>query len=115
MDQVPLSFWFGTLAVLLLLSAFFSGSETALMSVNRYRLRHAAKLGSKSAQLTEQLLRKPERIIGLILIGNNVVNIGATLLTAWLSAKLGGIYFAIGPTLLIIVVLLFCEVGPKTL
>ena len=85
------------------------------MSVNRYRLRHAAKLGSRAAQLTEKLLREPERIIGLILIGNNVVNISATLLTGWISAQLGGIYLAVGPTLLIIVVLLFCEVGPKTL
>ncbi len=85
------------------------------MSVNRYRLRHAAKLGSKSAQLTEKLLRKPERVIGLILIGNNVVNIGAATLTAWISARFGGIYVGLGPAILLVVVLLFSEVAPKTL
>lgn len=85
------------------------------MSVNRYRLRHSAKLGSKSAQLTEKLLRKPERIIGLILIGNNLVNIAAATLTTWISIRLGGVYVALGPVLLLIVVLLFSEVAPKTL
>lgn len=85
------------------------------MSVNRYRLRHRAKLGSKPAQLTERLLRQPERIIGLILIGNNLVNIAAATLTTWISIRLGGIFVALGPFLLLVVVLLFAEVAPKTL
>ena len=67
------------LVVLLSLSAFFSGTETALMSVNRYRLRHLAREGSTSARITEKLLERPDRLIGMILICNNFVNSAAGL------------------------------------
>ena len=60
-----------------LLSAFFSGTETALMSVNRYRLRHLAREGSRSARIAEKLLERPDRLIGMILICNNFVNSAA--------------------------------------
>ena len=67
-EDVPLGLLFGLLIVLLLLSAFFSSTETALMSLNRYRLRHRARAGHHAARLTEKLLQRPDRIIGLILL-----------------------------------------------
>lgn len=70
MNDVPLGTLFSLLGVLLVLSAFFSGTETALMSINRYRLRHRVRQGSRPARLTEALLQRPDRLIGLILLGN---------------------------------------------
>ena len=78
MNDLPLGALFGALVFLLILSAFFSGSETALMTLNRYRLRHLADAGHPGAKLARQLLDKPDRLIGLILLGNNFVNILAS-------------------------------------
>ena len=78
MNTIPLGVLFSVLIVLILLSGFFSGSETALMSLNRYRLRHLAKSGHKGAIRTARLLQQPERLISLILLGNNFVNILAS-------------------------------------
>ncbi|MFZ9667235.1 MAG: CNNM domain-containing protein, partial [Steroidobacteraceae bacterium] len=64
----------GLLTLCLVLSAFFSGTETALMSINRYQLRTMAKSGNRGAILAERLLARPDRLIGLILLGNNLVN-----------------------------------------
>ena len=89
-DVVPLAALIGILVVLLILSAFFSGSETALMSLNRYQLRHKAKVGHRGAQLAETLLERPDRLIGLILLGNNLVNFSAAALVAIIAFKLGG-------------------------
>jgi Mg2+/Co2+ transporter CorB len=115
-DDVPLAAVLGLLVVLLLLSAFFSGSETALMSLNRYRLRHKARTGHRGAKLAETLLQKPDRLIGLILLGNNLVNITAASLVAVVSLQLGGeAALAIGTFLLTLVVLIFAETAPKTL
>ncbi len=76
--------------VLLLLSAFFSGSETALMSLNRYQLRHKAREGHRGARLAERLLKRPDRLIGLILLGNNLVNFSAASLVAIIALEIGG-------------------------
>jgi magnesium and cobalt exporter, CNNM family len=106
----------GLLVLLLLLSAFFSGSETALMSLNRYRLRHRARVGHRGARLAETLLKRPDRLIGLILLGNNLVNFSAASLVAIISLKVGGQpAVAIGTLLLTLVVLIFAETAPKTL
>jgi Mg2+/Co2+ transporter CorB len=106
----------GLLVVLLLLSAFFSGSETALMSLNRYKLRHKARAGHRGAQLADKLLRRPDRLIGLILLGNNAVNISASALVGVVSIQLGGeLGFAIGTAALTFVILIFAETAPKTL
>ncbi|MEM6819975.1 MAG: HlyC/CorC family transporter [Pseudomonadota bacterium] len=116
MDDIPVSVLFGIIAGLLVCSAFFSSSETALMSLNRYRLRHRARSGSRAARMAESLLQKPERLIGLILLGNNVVNILAASLVGIISQRLGGsAAFAIANSLLTLVVLIFAEVAPKTL
>lgn len=116
MNDVPLGTLFWLLGLLLLLSAFFSGTETALMSVNRYRLRHRARHGLRSARLAESLLKRPDRLIGLILLGNNFVNIFASSLVTVIALRLGGEgAIAIGAGLLTLVILIFSEVAPKTL
>ncbi len=115
-DDIPLAALIGLLVVLLLLSAFFSGSETALMSLNRYKLRHKARSGHRGAKLADKLLQRPDRLIGLILLGNNAVNISASALVGVVSVQLGGeLGFAIGTASLTLVVLIFAETAPKTL
>jgi len=115
-DDVPLSAQIGLLIALLLLSAFFSGSETALVSLNRYQLRHRARQGHRGARLAEQLLQRPDRLIGLILLGNNLVNFSAASLVAMIALKIGGQpAVALGTLILTLVVLIFSEAAPKTL
>lgn len=115
-DDVPLAALFSALAVLLLLSAFFSGSETALMRLNRYRLRHQARDGRRAAQLAEKLLERPDRLIGLILLGNNLVNFAAAALVTLIALRVGGEPAVwLGTLLLALVVLIFSESAPKTL
>ena len=114
--DLPLSTLFGLLAFLLLCSAFFSGTETALMTLNRYRLRHSAASGHRGAQLAEALLKRPDRLIGLILLGNTLVNMMAASLVTLVALRLGGPALVLVATaILTVVVLIFCEVTPKTL
>ncbi|MDA0680944.1 MAG: HlyC/CorC family transporter [Proteobacteria bacterium] len=114
-NDISLAAMIGLLVVLLILSAFFSGSETALMSLNRYKLRHKARAGHRGAKLAESLLQRPDRLIGLILLGNNAVNISASALVGVVSVQLGGeIGFAIGTAALTLIVLIFAETAPKT-
>ncbi len=115
-DDIPLAGLFGLLVVLLMLSAFFSGSETAMMSLNRYQLRHKAREGHRGAKLAEHLLKRPDRLIGLILLGNNLVNFSAASLVAVIAFEVGGQpAVAIGTLLLTLAVLIFSEAAPKTL
>ena len=113
-DDISLAALISLLAILLVLSAFFSGSETALMSLNRYKLRHKARAGHRGAKLAENLLQRPDRLIGLILL--NAVNISASALVGVVSVQIGGeLGFAIGTALLTLVVLIFAETAPKTM
>ena len=115
-DGVPLGLLFGLLIVLLFLSAFFSSTETALMRLNRYRLRHRARSGLRTARLTEKLLEHPDRLIGLILLGNNASNLAAAAIVTVISIRLGGENaIFVGTLILTFVVLIFAEVAPKTL
>jgi Mg2+/Co2+ transporter CorB len=115
MQHPSLGFLFSALAGLLILAAFFAGSETALMSVNRYRLRHRAKAGQRGARLAEALLAHPDRLIGLILLLSTVVNVTAPMLVAVIAFRLGGdIMVAAGAIALTLVLLILCEVAPKT-
>ncbi len=116
MNDIPLSILLSILAVLLLLSAFFSGSETALMTLNRYRLQHLVKQKHRGAIKAHELLKRPDRLIGLILLGNNFVNILASSIATVIAIRIGGDE-AIGPAmaLMTVIVLLFSEVTPKTL
>jgi Mg2+/Co2+ transporter CorB len=98
-----------------LLSAFFSSTETALMSINRYRLRHRAREGSSSARIAEQLLERPDRLIGLILVCNNFVNSAAAAIVTVISLSVGGeASAAIGVGIFTVVLIIFGEVAPKT-
>ncbi len=116
MNDAPISTLLLILVLLLILSAFFSGTETALTSLNRYRLRHAAQSGNRAARLTEKLLQRPDRLIGLILVGNNLVNISASSLVTLIALRVGGqAAVAAGIGIFTLVILLFAEVTPKTL
>lgn len=116
MDDIPLSILFGLLFFLILLSAFFSGSETGLMTLNRYRLKHLAKNRHRGAMRVSRLLENQDKLIGLILLGNNAVNLAAASITTIIALRLGGeAAIAIATGLLTLVILVFAEVTPKTL
>ena len=116
MDEIPLSALFGVLIFLLVLSAFFSGSETGLMTLNRYRLRHLSRAGHAGAVRAQRLLERPDRLIGLILLGNNFVNILASAVATLIGLRLfGEPGIAVATGLLTLAVLIFSEVAPKTL
>src|ERR1700727_3812808 len=113
MSHPSLGLLFGALAGLLVLAAFFAGSETALMSLNRYRLAHRAKEGSRGARLAEKLLAHPDRLIGLILLLSTLVNVAAPMLVGFIALRLGGEFLvALGAGLLAFVLLFFCEGAP---
>jgi Mg2+/Co2+ transporter CorB len=115
MEHPSLGLLFAALAGLLILAAFFAGSETALMSVNRYRLRHRASEGSRGARLAEALLKRPDRLIGLILFLSTIVNVVTPILVGFIALRIGGEFLvAFGALLLAFVLLIFCEVAPKT-
>ena len=116
MEETPLWVWIAILALLILASAFFAGTETALMALNRYRLRHMAKAGHRGAQFAERLLARPDRLIGMILLGNIAVHSASAAITTFLALKLFGewaVSAAIG--VLTIFILIFGEIAPKTL
>ncbi len=116
MNDLPLAGLFLFLLLLILLSGFFSGSETALMTLNRYRLKHKAEQGHKGAMLARSLLDRPDRLIGLILLGNNFVNILASSLATVIALRIGGEgAIAAAAGILTLVILIFSEVSPKTL
>jgi len=103
------------LFVLIGMSAYFSSSETAMMALNRYRLRHLAEKGHRGANRAQQLLERPDRLIGVILLGNNFVNILATQIATILALQLlGNDGLLITTIALTIVILIFAEVLPKT-
>jgi len=109
---------FGMLAAMLIFSAFFSGSETALMTLNRYRLRHLVKLKHSGAIKAHKLLQRPDRLLGLILLGNSFVNNFASSIATVIAIKLytdKESSIAIAAGILTIVMLICSEVTPKTL
>ncbi|MGB1239732.1 MAG: HlyC/CorC family transporter, partial [Pseudomonadales bacterium] len=106
----------GILCFLIVCSAFFSSSETGLMALNRYRLKHLAKNKNHSAVKASKLLQRPDRLIGVILIGNNFVNILASAIATIVAVRLwGDAGIAIATAGLTIIILIFAEVTPKTL
>jgi len=115
LNDLPIGIALIILLFLIALSGFFSGSETALMTLNRYRLRNLAKNGHKGAVKAAALLDKPDRLIGLILLGNNFVNILASAIATVLAMQIWGDKgVAIATGLLTFVILIFAEVLPKT-
>jgi len=115
LTDLSLGALFGILALLVVLSAFFSGSETALMRLNRYRLLHHIKNNKLGAELAYKLLQRPDRLIGLILLGNNFINIFASSIATIIALRLyGEAGIAIAAGLLTFIILIFSEVAPKT-
>ncbi|MCP4046314.1 MAG: HlyC/CorC family transporter [Gammaproteobacteria bacterium] len=115
MDDIPLGSLYAALFILILLSGFFSSSETGLMAINRYRLKHLANSGHRGARLVQNLLTRPDRLIGLILLGNNMVNILAASIATVIAIRLygdNGIW--ISTLVMTVIVLIFAEVAPKT-
>lgn len=116
MNEAPLGILFSVLAALILLSGFFSSSETGMMSLNRYRLKHMQNNKHRGAIRAGKLLDRPDRLIGLILIGNNLVNIFASAIATVIAIRLwgdAGIFIA--TLALTLVILIFAEITPKTL
>lgn len=116
MDHVSTGTLIIILIILIILSAYFSASETSMMTLNRYRLKHLAKQGNKSAKRVEKLLNHPDKLISLVLIGNNLINIIASSLATILGMRLyGNAGVAIATGVLTFVILVFAEVLPKTI
>ncbi|EWC39105.1 HlyC/CorC family transporter [Stutzerimonas stutzeri] len=116
MENLHPGFLLGLLIFLLLCSAFFSSSETGMLSLNRYRLRHQAKEGHKGARRASALLAHPDRLLGTILVGNNFVNILASSIATVLAMQFWGeAGIAIATIGLTIILLIFGEITPKTL
>lgn len=116
MDDISTTTLIVTLIVMVVISAYFSGSETGMMTLNRYRLRHLSRQGNRAARRVEKLLRKPDRLISLVLIGNNLVNILASALATIVGIRLyGDAGVAIATGVLTFAVLIFAEVLPKTI
>ncbi|UCH42055.1 MAG: HlyC/CorC family transporter [Gammaproteobacteria bacterium] len=116
MNEIPLYWLFIAFVALILLSAFFSSSETGLMSLNRYRLKHLADKSHGGAMRAVKLLQRPDKLITLILLGNNFVNVLITQLATYIGYRLyGEAGIALAAGLLTLILLLFAEVTPKTL
>ena len=116
MEHVSTTTLIITLVIMVLVSAWFAGSETGMMTLNRYKLRHNAKNGNRAARRVEKLLAKPDRLISLVLIGNNLVNILASALATIVGIRLyGNAGVAIATGVLTFIVLVFAEVLPKTI
>ena len=116
MDDISLKILYGILVALILLSAFFSSSETSLMALNKYRMRHLANSGHRGARRAQKLLTRPDKLIGLILLGNNLVNILAASIATVIGIRLlgdEGIWVA--SLIMTVIVLIFAEVAPKTI
>lgn len=115
MSDIPETFLITALVILIFASAFFSGSETGMVALNRYRLRHLARHGHKGARRVEKLLKRMDRLLGVILIGNNFVNNYAATIAALLAlAWFGNAGAAVAPIVFTIIMLVFAEVTPKT-
>ena len=100
---------------MLVLSACFSSSETAMIALDRYRLKHAIEAGNRSAIMAERFLQKPDKLLSLILLGNNFVNIFASTLMTLIALRIGGdLAIASGTGILTFLMLIFSELAPKT-
>ncbi len=115
MDDISIASMLAFLVFLIILSGFFSSSETALMALNRYRLKNLVEQGNRGAILAERLLQRPDRLIGVILFGNNAVNIIAASTASFIGFRLYGEAGILGSTIVLtFVILIFAEVAPKT-
>ena len=118
MEDLPLHIMLIALAILLILSGFFSLSETSMMAINRYRLRHLAKQGHRGARLTMKLLKNTDRLLGVILLGNNLLNTASATLVAIIVATLfahDDFALFMGTIAVTFAILVFSEITPKVI
>ncbi|MDQ3025010.1 MAG: HlyC/CorC family transporter [Pseudomonadota bacterium] len=118
MDSIPLSWLFAVLGVLLLLSGFFSVAETSMMALNRYRLQHLVREGHRGARLTQALLDNIDRLLGVILLGNNLINAASAVLVAEIARRLfgeGELVLALATLAVTFFILVFSEITPKVI
>ena len=115
-NAFPNSYLLMSIGVMILLSAYFSGTETAMMALNRYRLRHLVRRGNRCAKKADSMLQRQDRLLGVILVGNNLVNFSAATVATVIGFQLmGDTGVLLAPWILTIVFLIFAEVAPKTL
>jgi len=116
MEELTLERMIGALVVLLVLSGFFSIAETSMMAINRYRLRHMAAQGHGGALRVEQLLKRTDKLLGAILIGNNIVNAAAATLASLIAVELFGqsrFAYAVSTLAISFLIIVFAEITPK--
>jgi len=117
-DHIPLAWLFTALAVMLFIAGFFSIAETSMMALNRNRLKHLVREGRRSARLTQELLDKTDRLLGVILLGNNLVNAASAVLVAEMSIRLfgeGEYTLMIATASVTFFILVFSEITPKVI
>ena len=116
MQEVPsLIVLFSTLIFLLILSGFFSGSETGMMAANKIKLRNLSKKSKTSAKRALDLLKRPDQLLSAILVGNNFANILASAIVTIMMLNYFGGNVVLGSIILTIVILIFSEITPKTM
>jgi magnesium and cobalt exporter, CNNM family len=118
LDEIPLHTLLIVFVVLLVVSAFFSISETSMMALNRYRLRHLTKTGHRGARLAAQLLSRTDRLLGVVLLGNNLINAAAAALVTVITFRLFGeseLALTLGTLAVAFAILIFSEITPKVL
>jgi Mg2+/Co2+ transporter CorB len=118
MESIPLAWMFGALAVLLALSAFFSIAETAMMAFNRYKLRHLVSRRHPGAVMVQDLLKRTDRLLGGILIGNTVVIAASSTISSLVAVRLLGddkLAYAIGTMVISFLIIVFSEITPKVI
>ena len=116
LSELPIWLLLSSIVLLTGLSAYFSGTETAMMALNRYRLRHLVKEKNRGARKANRLLRRPDRLLGVILVGNNLVNFMAATIATIIGMRLAGdTGVLLAPWVLTFVFLIFAEVSPKTI
>ena len=118
MDHIPIAWQLGILALLLLISGFFSVAETSLMSLNRYRLRHLVKQGHRGARLASALLAKTDKLLGVILLCNNFANAASATLVTLITVELfgeGEWVLMVGTLSVTFAILVFSEITPKVI
>jgi len=116
LDDIPIAAQLAALAVLLVLSAFFSIAETSMMALNRYRLKAMVRLGHRGAKLATELLSKTDKLLGVILLGNNLINAAAATLATVIAIRLFGeskYVLTVGTLAITFLILVFSEITPK--
>jgi Mg2+/Co2+ transporter CorB len=118
LDDVPLQTLLAVCVVLLLLSAFFSISETSMMALNRYRLQHLTKTGSRGARLASDLLAQTDKLLGVVLLGNNLVNAAVAALATLITFRIFGqseLALSLGTVTIPFLIVVFSEITPKVI